>query len=100
MSNPTSSCMDGSPELSAASALQEHRTGRQPLGFEASSSGGVADSADHVVGNAEAPHGFHERDVELIDFLVQKAIERCMPARPPQPPLPPGVRPHPTKRKP
>lgn len=100
MSNPTSSRTDGSPELSPAPAPQEQLPPRLPLGFDASSSGGVSpdDIANSAVDNLAAPHPLNERDIELIDFLVQKAIEKCMPARP-QPPLPPGVRLHAAKRK-
>ena len=93
--------MDGSPALSLVPATEEQLPPRLPLGFEASSSSvmspdNVADSAGD---DAEVSHPLNDRDIELIDFLVQKAIEKCMPARP-QPPLPPGVRAHPVKRKP
>jgi hypothetical protein len=46
----------------------------------------------------DVPHRLGEHDLELMEFLVQRAIETCMPARP-QSPLPPGTRPRPVRRR-
>lgn len=100
MSNPTASRTDGTCEPSPAHAPQEQLIPRLPLGFGASSSDNMLphDKADPIVSDAGAANRLNERDIELIDFLVRKAVESCMPVRQ-QPPLPPGARARSTKAK-
>jgi hypothetical protein len=47
----------------------------------------------------DQPRSLDGRDHEMIDFLVQKAIETCMPRRT-EPPSPPGARQRSISRKP
>jgi hypothetical protein len=49
--------------------------------------------------NLGQPRRLDGRDHEMLDFLVQKAIETCMPRRP-EPPSPPGARQRSINRKP
>jgi hypothetical protein len=49
--------------------------------------------------NLDGSRSLDERDHEMIDFLVQKAIETCTPRRP-EPPSPPGARQRSNSRKP
>jgi hypothetical protein len=96
MPHATSSSADRSPEPSSstrASAPAPVRPGsRLPLGFGGTSNTDGTLPPDRIdiatttgaardVIDATEPH-LVERDLELIDFLVTKAIEKCTPSSP------------------
>ncbi len=108
MSNLISSPGEGSPQPSAAQPSPMAPGSRPLLPPEPSSPpGSVLPLADLDVVPTPAPdratlvqpRPLDGRDHEMIDFLVQKAIETCMPRRP-EPPPPPGVRQRSINRKP
>jgi hypothetical protein len=113
MPNLTSSPAEGSPEFSSARPATAQpsfppRGSRPPLRVEASSSPDgflplanvdAAPTMDPGHATLNQPRSLDGRDHEMIDFLVQKAIETCMPRRP-EPPSPPGARQRSINRKP
>jgi hypothetical protein len=98
MPNVATPRTDGSSDPSTAHPEPERPRSALPLGFGPwpSSDGNLPpDRVDGVatfggacatIGASSttdgAPRALHERDNELIDFLVRKAIEKCMPSRP------------------
>jgi len=108
MSNLISSPAEGSPQRSAAQPAPMAQGSPPLLPPEPSSPpGSVLPLANLDVAPTPPPDGativqpprLDGRDHEMIDFLVQKAIETCMP-RQPEPPSPPGVRQRSINRKP
>ena len=112
MPNLTSSPAEGSPEFSSArpaTAQPSPPPGSHPaLRMDASSSPhgllplanvAFAPTLAPARANLDQPRSLDGRDHEMIDFLVQKAIETCMPRRT-EPPSPPGARQRSINRKP
>lgn len=102
MPNVAPSRTDGSSEPSAAPPELRHPRSALPLGFGPSPTvdrslpiehvdGATTTGASHATLGAPSPadagpRPLSERDHELIDFLVRRAIEKCTPS-PPEPSL-------------
>ena len=65
---------------------------------EATPRGGMQATIDAPSTNNSGPHPLHERDHELIDYLIQKALETCSPCRQEHSRALPEQRPRSTKR--
>src|SRR5215467_13775715 len=103
-----SSPVDGSPEPAAAQRSPASPGSHPPLHVESASppnaflplanvEAAPTQEADRA--NLGQPRRLDGHDHEMLDFLVQKAIETCIPRRP-EPPSPPGARQRSIRRKP
>ncbi|HEX8112745.1 MAG TPA: hypothetical protein VF516_33670 [Kofleriaceae bacterium] len=108
MSNLVSSPGEGSSALAGAQCSPASPGSPPPLHVEpASPQDGIlplanveaAPTQEADRANLDQPRRLNGRDHEMLDFLVQKAIETCMPRRP-EPPSPPGARQRSINRKP